>query len=142
MARTAPSVVDRKYGWYGIKNDNTESGQVDAWRRSAPKKPAHLSDTPGWSVTNMVWEYEAAAVCRKPSPDTPTRKGDPEGTVYAVVTWGFDVSPKGKITKHKIKVWNKPSARQLEAVDKWNQQARGELAVVNDPDQEELPDLR
>jgi hypothetical protein len=59
-----------------------------------------------------------------------------------VIGWGFDVSKKGKITKHKIKVWNKPTPRQLEAVEKWNKQARGKTPVKNHPRQVKLPKLR
>ena len=130
-------IEDREYGWYGIDNDATAGGNVDPWLRSAPNQAAHLWDKPSWNVKGMVWEYEAAAVCRKSSPG-----GDPVGTVYAVIGWGFTVSETGKVKKHEIKVWNKPSPRQLEAVAKWNKQARGEVLPKNDPNQRQLPDLR
>jgi hypothetical protein len=129
-------VVKRKYGWYGVDNDAT-AGNVDPWLRNAPNQAAHMWDEPSWNVKGMVWEFEAAAVCRKSSPGT----GDPVGTVYAVVSWGFTVSETGKVKKHEIKLWNKPSPRQLEAVAKWNLQAQGKLAHKNHPRQKQLPDL-
>ena len=129
----------RKHGWYGFADDDTVQNNVRPWRSSAPKQAAWMYDAPGWNEPDMRWEFEAAAVCRKGAADTATRKGDKPGFVYAVVTWGFDVGPHGEVKTHKIKVFNKPTGDFTAAVALWNSQARNELAVMNSPDQEELP---
>ena len=147
-ARATPSnwmldrVEQRKYGWYGFNNDTTAGTNVRAWKKSTPKKAAWMYDAPSWNVPNMKWEFEAAAVCRTGSADTTTRKGDKPGFVYAVVTWGFDVGANGEVKTHKIKVWNKPTSEFMGAVAQWNAQARNELAVMNDPNQEQLPAIQ
>ena len=130
-------LVGRKYGWYGINNDRSAADNVHPWVRNGTRRTAHMYDQPGWNQKSMVWEFEAAAVCRKSS----AANADPVGTVYAVITWGFTVKESGKVKTHEIKVWNKPSPRQLEAVANWNRQARGELAAMNAPNQKQLPDL-
>jgi hypothetical protein len=147
-ARATPSswmldrLEGRKFGWYGFADDETTLGNVRPWAKSNPTQAAWMSDAPGWNVPDMKWEFEAAAVCRKGSADTSTRKGDKPGFVYAVVTWGFDVGHNGEVKTHKIKVWNKPTTDFVAAVDQWNAQARDELAVMNAPDQEELPAIQ
>ena len=147
-ARATPSnwmldrVEQRKYGWYGFNNDTTAGTNVRPWKKTAPKQAAWMYDAPSWNVPNMKWEFEAAAVCRTGSADTSTRKGDKPGFVYAVVTWGFDVGANGEVKTHKIKVWNKPTSEFMGAVGQWNAQARDELAVMNDPNQEELPAIQ
>lgn len=136
-------VAGKKFGWYGYMDDESKSGNVKPWKKSAPKKPAWMWDGPSWDTPNMTWTYETAAVCRKGSPDTADRKGDKPGFVYAFVTWGFTVDAKLKVKALPIQIYNKPTDDFKESVRLWNVQAAGPAAQRNAPGaaQDLLPDL-
>ena len=143
---TVDRLPDRKWGWYGYNDagaGGTPGGTVNPWRRSAPKQAAWLTDKPQWNVPNSIWWFETAALCKTPSPDTTWRKGDPAGTVYATITWGFTVDDKLKVHPLPIVEYNKPSKDMIAAVKQWNAQAGfADDADKNSPDQQLLPDLR
>ena len=112
------------------------------WKRSAPKEAAWLTDRPQWNIPNSTWAFETAAVCKTPSPDTAKKKGDPAGTVYATITWGFTVDDKLKIHTLPISEFNKPSKDMIAAVKQWNAQAGfTTTADKNSPTQQLLPEL-
>ena len=143
---TVDRLPDRKWGWYGYDDagaGGTPSGTVNPWKRSAPKKAAWLTDKPQWNVPNSTWAFETAAVCKTPSPDTATKKGDPAGTVYATITWGFTVDDKLKIHTLPIVEFNKPTKDMIAAVNSWNAQAAFTTdADKNSPTQQLLPGLK
>ena len=141
-ASTVDRLPDRKMGYYGYDNTGDPSGTIHPWKSSAPKDTAWMTDRPQWNQPDSTWEFETAAVCKKPAADTAKRKGDPEGFVYATITWGFTVDDKLKITPMEIREFNKPSSELIAAVGEWNAQANlPDEDDRNDPDQEELPDL-
>jgi hypothetical protein len=143
---TVDRLPDREWGWYGYDDagaGGTPSGTVSPWRRSAPKQAGWLTDKPQWNVPNSTWSFETAAVCKTPSADTAKKKGDPAGTVYATITWGFKVDDKLKIHTLPIVEYNKPTRDMIAAVKQWNAQAGfADDADKNSPDQQLLPELR
>jgi hypothetical protein len=143
---TVDRLPDRKWGWYGFDDagaGGTASGTVNPWKRSAPKQAAWLTDRPQWNIPNSTWAFETAAVCKTPSPDKATKKGDPAGTVYATITWGFTVDNKLKIHPLPIVEFNKPTKDMIAAVKQWNTQAGLTVdADKNSPTQQLLPELR
>ena len=143
---TVDRLPGRKWGWYGYDDagtGGTPGGNVSPWRRSAPRQAASLSDRPQWNVPNSTWAFETAAVCKTPSPDTSTKKGDPAGTVYATITWGFTVDDKLKVHPLPKVEFNKPTKDMIAAVKQWNTQAGfTDDADKNSPDQQLLPEMR
>jgi hypothetical protein len=136
--RQTPSAtsVDRrcgkKQGWYGMKDNGTDSAQLTAWRKSAPDTPATMQDRSSWNQPNTTWQFETMVVCRC---------GADAGTVYAVLTWGFTVDADLTLTEHAQTVTNKQSPEATAAVGTWNDQAAGSTADRNAPGQMSLPAL-
>ena len=144
---TLDRLPDREWGWYGFDDDagvgGAPGGNVHPWKRSAPKEAGWLKDRPQWNVPNSTWAFETAAVCKTPSPDTATKKGDPAGTVYATITWGFTVDDKLKVHPLPIVEFNKPTKDLIAAVKQWNTQAGlADDADKNSPTQQLLPELK
>lgn len=123
----------RVYGWYGYNNDGTPSGTVVPGSAPSPEKSAELTDTPGWSVGNTVWDFETCAICKS---------GFHQNNIYACLTWGFDVDADNKLTKHEPAHRDAPSADFTGAVGGWNTQAAGPAAQRNAPGQQSLGPFR
>jgi hypothetical protein len=137
--RQTPSAtsVDRlsgkKQGWYGMKDDGTNSSMLTAWKNSAPATPATMQDRASWNQPNTTWQFEAMVVCRS---------GTDIGKVYAALTWGFSVDADLTLTEQTPTVTNKQSTEATAAVSKWNDQAAGSTFDRNTPGQMSLPALK
>jgi hypothetical protein len=65
------------------------------------------------------------------------------GKYLGGITWGFDASAAGKVTKKNVEVFsmNNPTGEQAQALTKWNEQADfsgPDAAKKNAPDQEKV----
>jgi hypothetical protein len=133
-ATTRQSSIDRipgkDQGWYGVANDLTDQGNLQTWVRGGTKTEAFMTDAPGAAIPDTTWEFETAAVSRS-GPDT--------GTVYGVITWGFTVDDKLKVTGMPNLTFNKPTSDFSAAIATWNKQAKGPAAKRTSPNQAELP---
>jgi hypothetical protein len=123
----------KKYGWYGYNNNGKPSGTVTPGSSPKPLKSAELSDTPGWNVPNLIWEFETCSICKT---------GTDSSLAYGCLTWGFDVDASNKLKSHKPAHQNKPSPEFTEAIKQWNVQAAGPKAKRNAPDQVPLGPFR
>ena len=126
---TIDRLDQNKYGWYAYNNDGSPGGNVTPGKSPKPKKPAELRDKPGWSVPNVVFDFETCAICKG---------GVDASKVYGCYTWGFDVDGSNKLTSRARTALDGPSAEFTDAVAKWNAQAAGDAAKRNDPDQQPL----
>ncbi|MGH3983397.1 MAG: hypothetical protein ACRDST_12105 [Pseudonocardiaceae bacterium] len=123
----------KKQGWYGLKDDETGSSMLTAWKKSAPAAPATMQDRASWNQPDTTWQFETMVVCRS---------GTDIGKVYVVVTWGFSVDADLKLTEQAPTVTNKQSTEATTAVSKWNDQAAGPVFDRNTPGQISLPALK
>jgi hypothetical protein len=122
-------LTGREQGWYGMNDNETGGATLRPWVKGSAD-PAWTRDTPSAVDTNEDWHFETAVVCRK---------GADAGKVYAVITWGFTIDDKLKITPKAHKVWNKPTDEFMKSVEAWNTQASGPEADRNAPGQKPLP---
>jgi outer membrane protein OmpA-like peptidoglycan-associated protein len=116
----------RKYGWYGYNNNGKPSGTVSPGASPKPLRDARLSDTPGWNVPNLIWDFETCAICKS---------GTQANQLYGSLTWGFDADAKNRLTKHRPMEFARPTTEFMDAVKQWNVQAKGPKAKRNAPDQ-------
>jgi hypothetical protein len=124
-------LAGRKYGWYGYKDDEGESGTVKPWKKDKPDTAAWMHDTPQADIASTTWEFETAVMARS---------GSDEGLVYATCTWGFTVDAKLRVTAMNVLFFNKPTKDFMKAVEKWNEQADDpDAGDRNAPDQQKLP---
>ncbi len=119
----------RKYGWYGFNNNGKPSTTVRPGSSPKPRADAWMSDTPGWNRPDMIWDFEACAICKR---------GTQANQIYGSLTWGFDVDAKNKLTKHRPMEFARPSAEFMTAAKQWNVQAAGPKGKRNAPDQVRL----
>lgn len=126
---TVDRLDQRKYGWYGYNNNGKPSGTIQPGSSPKPLTDARLSDTPGWNVPNLQWDFETCAICKT---------GTQNNLIYGSLTWGFDVDAANKLTKHRPVEYKRPTAEFLQAVVKWNVQATGPAANRNAPNQQKL----
>ena len=136
-ATTRQSSIDRipgkEQGWYGVANDLKDQGNLQTWVRGGGMKEAWMTDAPGAAIPNTTWEFETAAV---------SRSGSDAGTVYGVITWGFTVDDKLKVSGMPNLTFNKPTSDFSAAVAAWNKQAKGPAAKRTAPNQKDLPALQ
>lgn len=123
----------KKHGWYGLKDDETSSSMLTAWKKSTPATPATMQDRASWNQPNTTWQFETMVACRS---------GTDIGKVYVVVRWGFSVDADLKLTEQAPTVTNKQSPEATTAVRKWNDQAAGSMSNRNAPGQIPLPALK
>ncbi len=126
---TIDRVDKRQYGWYGYNNDGKPSGLVTPGKSPTPLTSAEMTDGPNWNVPNLIWDFEACAICKA---------GREVNQVYGCLTWGFDADASFKVTSHPTEELSAPSAEFAEAIKKWNKQATGAESKRNDPNQKPL----
>jgi hypothetical protein len=126
-------IPGKEQGWYGVANDLSDQGNLQTWTRTGPEVNASMTDRPSARMPNTTWEFETAAV---------SRSGPDEGTVYAVVNWGFTVDEDLKVTGLPNQTFNKPTKDFDAAVAAWNKQAAGPKGKRSAPKQKALPGLK
>jgi hypothetical protein len=135
---------ETKRGWVGYNDANNPFAAarpgglpprmvVEPGSSPEPLKKAVTRDWPGWSVPNLSWSFNTAAVARR---------GPDSGAVYGSVTWGFEVDAANKVDPHQVRFHNAPGPAWQGAVAAWNKQAKGPVAGRVKPDQQALPEVK
>jgi hypothetical protein len=106
-------ITGKKYGWYGVDDDNTASDHLQPWTPGS-SKPAYMSDTPSRSVPNVDFHFETAAV---------SRQGPDAGTIYATIVWGFTIDANMQVVAKEPIYYNKESKDFDLAVAFWSGEA-------------------
>ena len=128
--------ANRKYAWFGYKNDGTPGTNVIAGYRKVGRSGsevqfAFLADRPVGtrSDLNQHRMYESCAICKK---------GSDVNVLYACLTWGFQVDAKGRVTADAPVHLDAASENFSSAVAAWNEQASGDQNKRNHPNQEQI----
>lgn len=132
-ATSVDRISGKKQGWYGMKDDGTNSSMLTTWKNSTPTTPATMQDRASWNQPNTTWQFEAMVVCRS---------GTDIGKVYVALTWGFSIDAELTLTEQTPTVTNKQSTEATAAVSTWNDQAAGSTFNRNTPGQLSLPALK